>query len=198
MSVEDKLQKLWQSKKTAPAPSKEALLKKAFQVKTGLRRKLIRTSILLIITSVWIIYVVAAAKPTMITTWIGTAMALIAMFLFLFSSTKMMQMLSNDQHTDLPVVDYLQHMVQVREKQRFMQTTIMKIYFILLGAGVCLYMIEYTQTYQLPVRLFIFALVLGWMAFTWFILGKRVIKKQESAVTEVIERLQSLIKDNNN
>ncbi|MFB6455296.1 hypothetical protein ACE38W_08510 [Chitinophaga sp. Hz27] len=198
MSVEDKLQKLWQSKRTAPAPSKEELLKKAFQVQTGIRRKLIRSSVLLLLTSAWIIYVVAAAKPTMITTWIGTALALIAMFMFLFSSAGMMKMLNNNNHTDLPVVDYLQHMIQVREKQRFLQTTIMKLYILILSAGVCLYMIEYTRHYSTTVRLLILLLALGWMAFSWFILGKRVIKKQEAAITEVIDKLQSLAKANNN
>ncbi|RFS19451.1 hypothetical protein DVR12_22715 [Chitinophaga silvatica] len=190
MSAEDKFYQLWQSKKVIAAPSKDILMRNATSVKRGLRNQLIRTIISIVAGAAIIINKLMTTAPTMITTWIGVAMLFIGMILYIIYSTGLIKILN--PAINLPVFEYIQHMQRIREKQRFVQFNIFKVYFLMLSLGFCLYTIEFTRRFSNTVQILIYTVLLCWIFISWFFIEKKRIKKQETVISDVIENFQSL------
>ncbi|SHK94750.1 hypothetical protein SAMN05444266_101686 [Chitinophaga jiangningensis] len=195
MNADDKFQQLWRSRKTAPAPDIKALLEKAAKVKGAVKRKLILSYVLLIATIFWACYIVAMSRPKMITTWIGVALAIMAILLYLASSAGLIKQLFAKGQEEVPVQEYLQNMLQIREKQRYLQRGILNAYFILLFSGLALYMIEYTSHLSITTTLMIYGAVTVWGLINWFYFRKKAIAKQEQSLGAVISKLEAVIAD---
>ncbi|WP_291907981.1 hypothetical protein [Chitinophaga sp. CB10] len=195
MNADDKFQQLWRSKKAAPAPDIKALLEKAASVKRAVKRKLILTYALLTATIVWACWIVARSHPKMVTTWIGVALAILAILLYIASSVGLIKQLYSKGQEVAPVQQYLQNMLQIREKQRRLQRGILNAYFILLFSGLALYMIEYTRYLPAGTTLVIYGAVAVWGLINWFYFRKKAIAKQEAAFGAVIGKLESVIAD---
>ncbi|MBV7532355.1 hypothetical protein [Chitinophaga sp. sic0106] len=198
MNADDKFQQLWRSKKTAPAPDIKALLAKAAKVKGAVKRKLILSYVLLTATIIWICCIVAWSHPKMITTWIGVVLAIVAILLYLASSAGLIKQLFAKGQEEVPVQEYLQNMLQIREKQRHLQRGILNAYFILLFSGLALYMIEYARRLPATTAALVYGAVTVWGLINWFYFRKKAIAKQEQSLGAVISKLEAVIADTKN
>lgn len=90
--------------------------------------------------------------------------------------------------------EYLQQLLKLQARQLFLQTTIMNGYFILLSAGLFLYMLEYAGRMHWPAALACYVITFAWIAFNWFYFRPKTIRKQQAKLKELIGKYELLNK----
>lgn len=181
---------IWKQQ-TSNKPNLEELLGKLKKFRNQNLRKLILANIALITTSLLIIYIWYRFQPQMITTKIGIVLVILAMVMFLFAYNKMFMVFYKIDQTQSNN-EYLQSLYVVKSKQKFMQTTILNLYFIMLSLGICFYMYEYTSRMTLGSGILAYAVTFAWIAFNWFYLRPKTIKKQQGKLNDLINKFEEI------
>ncbi|CAD0221400.1 hypothetical protein KYG33_11730 [Chryseobacterium sp. D764] len=181
---------IWKQQ-TSNKPNLEELLGKLRKFRNQNLRKLILANIALITTSLIIIYIWYRFQPQMITTKIGIVLVILAMVMFLFAYNKMFMVFYKIDQTQSNN-EYLQSLYVVKRKQKFMQTTILNLYFIMLSLGICFYMYEYTSRMTLGSGMLAYVVTFAWIAFNWFYLRPKTIKKQQGKLNELINKFEEI------
>lgn len=181
---------IWKQQ-TSSKPNIEELLGKLKKFRNQNLRRLIFANIALITTSLLIIFIWYRYQPQMITTKIGIVLVILAMVIFLFAYNKMFMVFYKIDQTQSNN-EYLQSLYVVKSKQKFMQTTILNFYFIMLFLGICFYMYEYTSRMTFSSGFLAYAVTLAWIAFNWFYLRPKTIKKQEGKLNELINKFEEI------
>lgn len=181
---------LWKQK-TAEKPSMEELLGKLKSFRKENIRKLVMTNILLIITCIFIGLIWYYYQPQMLTTKIGIVVVILAMIIFLAAYN---QLFMNFYRLDnnLTNSEYLQSLYLLKNKQKFMQTTMLNLYFILLFVGICLYMYEYTSRMKFIYAVTAYVVTFAWIAINWFYLRPKTIKKQQAKINGLIDKFEEI------
>lgn len=190
MKTEIDFKNLWQQQPVNP-PDIEALLVEAREFKIKNMRKMILANLLLIATGCFIIFIWYYYQPQLMTTKMGIVLILLAMVLYLFFYNKLFNVLKTISSNQTNK-KYLENLIEYNTKQRFLQTTLSKLYFIMLSLGLALYMIEYTLLMSLFWALITYALTLGWIAFCWFYIAPKTIRKQQGKLDELINRFKKI------
>ncbi|MDZ4667354.1 MAG: hypothetical protein SGJ00_05665 [bacterium] len=184
---------IWQQQKVNE-PNKDELVKKLKKYKSSSLRKLILSNVLLIATSVLIILIWIKFQPQFLTTKLGIVMVILAMVIFLFSYNKQLPIFNKIDHIKSNQ-DYLNSLKKLKLKQKYLQTHIMNLYFILLLAGICLYMYEYALRMTASGAIITYLVTLTWIAFNWFYIRPKTIKKQQLQLDEIISRFETAEKE---
>lgn len=186
---------LWKQQAVSP-PNMEELLSKLKHFKKISMRKLILTNALLIATSVIIIFFWYYFQPEFISTKIGIVLNILAMMIFLLISNKLAVFYKTIDDTQSNS-EYLQKLISIKTKQHFLQTKVLSLYFIVLGSGLCLYMYEYTCRMSMLWGIFAYVVLFAWVAFTWFYLRPKEIKKEQAKVNSLIAKFEAVNKQLN-
>ncbi|CAM4146606.1 hypothetical protein FLSI110296_16035 [Flavobacterium sinopsychrotolerans] len=181
---------LWAKQKTGE-PDIEDLLSKMNTFKKSNLKKLIITNLLLITTSLFIILIWVYFQPQMITTKIGIIVTILAMAIFVIGYNQSF-VLFRKQTNALSTTEYLKDLLAIKAQQEFMQTTMLNLYFILLSAGIGLYMFEYTVRMTAFWGIVAYGITSIWILFNWFYLRPKQIKKQQSKLDEMIGKFEEL------
>jgi len=181
---------IWKQQ-TSQKPNMEELLGRLKKFKRENLRKLIVTNILLIITSIGIGLVWYYYQPQLITTKTGIILVILAMLIFLFAYNKLFMLFYKLDNTQTNT-EYLKSLYVVQNKQKFMQTTMMNVYFIMLFTGICFYMYEYTSRMDLLYAVLAYAATFVWIGFNWFYLRPKTIKKQETKLNGLIDKFEEI------
>ena len=187
----DDLKMLWGAQPTAAAPEVYVLMARATKVKNKLRNKLIRGNVILVLTGIFIAWVWIHYQPQMITTKVGIVLCISAIATYVISSTSSLQFLFKS-NPEADSANYLVQLIVLRQKQEYLQRTIMALYFILLSVGICLYMIEYAMMMGLRGGLIAYGVTLAWIAFNWFYTRPRTARKQLASINEAISQLEEV------
>jgi len=183
---------LWQQQPVSE-PDMKDLINRLRQFKQSNIRKLIKTNILLIATSLFIGFVWYYYQPQYITTKMGIVITILAMAIYLFVYNKMFALFNKINDTS-DNAHYLQNLIVIKGKQRFLQHTMMNLYFIMLMAGMCLYMYEYTSRMTMTAGIVTYAVTLIWIAFNWFYLRPKTIRKQQAKLDDLISKFEGINK----
>jgi hypothetical protein len=186
---------LWKQQVVNP-PNIEELLTKLKQFKRVSLRKLVITNVLLIATSAFIVFIWYTYQPEFISTKIGIVLVIFAMMVYLFVYNKLGAFYKTIDGAQSNT-EYLQKLISIKAKLHFLQSTMLSLYFILLGSGLCLYMFEYTNRMTLFWGIITYAIMLGWVGFTWFYLRPKEIKKEQNRVNGLIAKFEDVIKQLN-
>jgi hypothetical protein len=186
---------LWKQQAVSP-PNIEDLFSKLKHFKRVSMRKLIITNVLLIATCVFILFIWYKYQPEYISTKIGIVLMILAMGTYLFVYNRLAGFYNTIDST-LSNGEYLQKLISIKAKQHFLQSTMLSLYFIMLGLGVCLYMYEYASRMTLFWGIVSYVLTLGWIGFTWFYLRPKQIKKEEDRVNTLIAKFEAVNKQLN-
>lgn len=189
--MDDPLKALWHRQAPAAMPDITQLVRKAGDYKKKQFRKLLLNNILLAGTAVFIGYIWYAAQPQFLSTKIGIVLAILAILVFLVASGRIFPLLK-DVNTDVDSRHYLQQLRLLKERQLFLQKKLMTGYFILLTAGMSLYLYEYTVRMSRAGMFFTYGLTLAWIAFAWFYIKPRTVKKQSAPLNELIGRFEAM------
>lgn len=189
MSDNNDFKKLWNQQPTSAIPDTKELFKKADDLKRKTKRTLWRTNILLTATGIFIVWVLFTFHPEMWTTKLGVLLVIVSIISFLTVYNRSLLAFS-PKSIDKSAKEYLNELIRFKHKQEFMHKTMMNIYFILLTSGILLYMIEYTLRMTFLSGAIVYGVTLLWIAFNWFYIRPRTIRKQQGELNEVIERLE--------
>lgn len=189
--IETNFKNLWQSQNTNANLNSKDIILKAIQLQKKTRIKTLLTNGLLLVTMLFIIGIVVYFQPKMITTKIGTILVVIALIMQIITSTKLISASdkNNDQNSN---AEYLQQLLVFKKKQAFLQSTIMTAYFILLGLGIVLYMIEYTIRMSILGAALAYGITSLWIAVNWFYFRPKIIKKQQQKLNKIIADLEKI------
>ena len=192
MSSNINFKALWQQQSVSE-PDMKDLMDRLHQFKQSNIRRLIKTNILLIATSLFIGFVWYYYQPQFITTKIGIVITILAMTIYLFVYNKMFALFNKIDDTS-DNSHYLQNLVAIKGKQRFLQHTMMNLYFIMLMVGMCLYLYEYTSRMTMTAGIITYAVTLIWILYNWFYLRPKAIKKQQAKLDDLISKFEGINK----
>ncbi|HMQ67821.1 MAG TPA: hypothetical protein PKA90_02755 [Ignavibacteria bacterium] len=190
MTININLKELWNEQSTV-IPDQKEILEKADNFRKKNLRKLVLTNILLLLTSAFIGFIWYYYQPEMITTKLGIVIVILAMIIFLCCYNLMIPELKKSDYS-LSSSEYLKKLLGLKEKQKFLQTTMLNIYFIMLSAGIALYMYEYASRMKMLWTIFTYGLTFLWIAINWFYFRPKSIKKQDKAINELIDKFGNL------
>jgi hypothetical protein len=89
------------------------------------------------------------------------------MAIYLFVYNRLFDAYKELDNTDSNAA-YLQKLIAIKTKQKFLQSKMLSYYFIVLGLGLCLYMYEYTS--MMTMFWGFYTITLFWGGFVWFYL----------------------------
>lgn len=181
---------IWKQQ-SSPKPNIEELLNRLKKFKNENLRKLILTNILLIVTSLCIAFIWYRYQPQLISTKIGIVLVILAMVIFLLAYNKMFMIFYTIDNTQSNS-EYLQNLYLIKNKQKFMQTTMLNFYFIMLFLGICLYMYEYTIKMSSVSAILVYTATLAWIGFNWFYIRPKTIKKQQGKIDGLINKFEEI------
>ena len=181
---------LWKQQSVSP-PNMEELLSKVKHFKRVSIRKLVITNVLLIATSVFIGFIWYRYQPQFVSTKIGIVLIIFAMVLYLFVYNKLITFYKNIEGNQSNS-EYLQKLISIKAKQQYLQSSVLSLYFILLGSGLSLYMYEYASRMTILWAIVAYAVTLGWIGFTWFYLRPKEIKKEQNRINTLIAKFEAV------
>ncbi|WP_336964961.1 hypothetical protein [Chryseobacterium contaminans] len=181
---------IWKQQ-TSPKPNIEELLHKLKKFKNENLRKIILINFLLIATCLCIAFIWYRYQPQLISTKMGIVIVILAMVIFLLAYNKMFMVFYTIDNTQSNS-EYLQNLYLIKNKQKFMQTTMLNGYFIMLFSGICLYMYEYTSKMSSLSDVLVYAAALLWIGFNWFYIRPKTIKKQQEKIDGLINKFEEI------
>ncbi|MBL4716740.1 MAG: hypothetical protein JKX95_08900 [Bacteroidia bacterium] len=193
MNNKDDFKELWSKQESSLIPDTKDIIDKASQFKKKKLFELYVMNILLALTSIFIIWIWYYYQPEMITTKIGIVLTIVAMFSYLVVYNKIFPLLKQVD-SQINSSQYLNQLLKLKEKQLFLQKTMLSLYFALLSTGLGLYMIEYATRMTFIWACFTYGITFTWIAFNWFYLRPRSMKKQQRKINELINKFENLHK----
>lgn len=191
--TETNFKALWQKQKTPDQLNSKEIVAIAKKSQKKTRIKLLLGNLLLFVTMLFITGIVLYFKPKMITTKLGTILVIVAIIMQIVASTNLISLIKeSDSQTNNAV--YLKQLLLIKKKQALLQSKIMALYFILLGLGLLLYMIEYTLRMSVTGAVLTYGITSLWIAINWFYFRPRIIKKQQQKLDDTIAALESMNK----
>jgi hypothetical protein len=181
---------LWKKQSISQPSINELLAKLKHFKKTSLRR-LILTNAMLIATCVLILLIWYYYQPQFLSTKIGIVLNVAIMAIYLLVYNRLFDAYKELDNTDSNAA-YLQKLIAIKTKQKFLQSKMLSIYFVVLGLGTCLYMYEYASMMSFLWGFFVYAVLLFWMGFVWFYLRPRQIVKENSKIDSLIDTFQRI------
>lgn len=181
---------LWRKQSVSQPDMKDLLARVAKFKKAGLRSLWI-VNILLLVTSVFIVFIWIYYQPQFISTKIGIIITILAMVIYLFTYNKLLSKYKNIEATQTNQ-EYLQNLIVIKKKQQFLQTKMMTFYFLALTVGICLYMYEYASRMTLLGASLAYGITLLWMMFNWFYIRPKQIKKQQEKINDLIGKFEEV------
>lgn len=183
---------LWKQQTVSP-PNMEELLSKLKHFKKISMRKLIKTNVMLVATSIFIGFIWFKYQPEFISTKIGIILMIFAMALYLFVYNKLASFYKTIDG-NLSNGEYLQKLISIKAKQQFLQSSVLSLYFILLGSGLSLYIYEYASRMTIIWAVIAYVVTFGWVAFTWFYFRPKEIKKEQNRINGLITKFEAVNK----
>lgn len=181
---------LWKQQ-VVNSPNIEELLAKLKHFKKTSLRRLILTNAMLIATCVLILLIWYYYQPQFLSTKIGIVLNVAIMAIYLLVYNRLFDAYKELDNTDSNA-EYLQKLIAIKTKQKFLQSKMLSIYFVVLGLGTCLYMYEYASMMSFLWGFFVYAVLLFWMGFVWFYLRPRQIVKENSKIDTLIDTFQRI------
>lgn len=187
------LKELW-NKQNIVTPDETEIFNKARIFRRRNLLKIIRTNIIVAITSSFVIFIWYYFKPVFISTKIGIILVVLAMIMYLAIYNRIFPLLIKAR-IDSDSKHFLSQLLEVKRKLNFLDTTILTLYFIILSTGILLYMYEYASRMTTRWEILTYLVVVIFIGINWFYFRPRTIKKQQLKMTSLIEKLQNMISD---
>ena len=171
-------------------PNFTEFIKNVNSFKSRNLKNIIIINVLLLLTSVFIIFIWIYFQPKLITTKVGIVTSIIAMLIYVIALNKTITI--NKEKFNIDNNQYLQQLINLKNKQKFLQNKMLKVYFILFSIGLCLYLIEYVQLMNLILGTIVYSSTLLWIAINWFYFRPKIIKKQNLKINELISKFENI------
>lgn len=181
---------LW-NQQAPPPPPVHVLIASAQKFKKRKWYQLIGLNLLFVLTSLFIIGIWIYFQPQFLSTKIGIMLSIFAMLLFICFHNALFPLLKKE-NLSLDNKAYLSLLLDLKKRQVFLQTNVIKVYFILLSLGISLYSFEYISKMPFALRLVCYSGIFFWILFNWCYLRPRIIKKQNLELNQLIQQFERL------
>ncbi len=193
MSDFNLIQDIWQNAATPEPEDISVIIADIKKKRRQMLRKLLFGIVSLTGALAMIVWVLFGYDAKIITTRIGTIIVIIATLGGIILNSQLLNYLRKPLDPDTDTKAYLAKMKAYQKTQQFMHTRGSLIYFIVLTTGMILYMYEFTHG-KLFYILLDYGLTLSWIAFAWFYLRPRTIRRESKKLNSVIEHLERIAK----
>ena len=183
------INEIWK-KQEIVEPNLSEFIKSANGIKSKNLKNIILVNILLLSTSIFIILIWVYFQPKLITTKIGIITTITAMLIYVIALNKTITI--NKEKFNVNNNQYLKQLINLKNKQKFLQNTMLKVYFILFSIGLSLYLIEYVQLMNLILGVIVYSATLLWIAINWFYFRPKIIKTQNLKIDELIIKFENI------
>lgn len=181
---------LWK-KQTVTPPDIEDLLHRLKQFKKAGLYNLWLTNIMLLATGIFIAFIWYYYQPQFISTKVGIILVILAIGMYVGVYNGLLRTYRGIDTTQTNL-EYMQKLILIRKKQQFIQSTVLNLYFVLLGAGIGLYMYEYAIRMTAFWAGFVYVVTALWIGFNWFYIRPKQIKKQQAKINGLIEKFEEI------
>lgn len=181
---------LWVKQTISPFNTND-LFSKVNRLKRTSLRKLIIANVLLIVTCVFIMFIWYYYQPKLITTKIGIVVCILAMVIYLFAYNQFFPLLKTIDYKQSNI-EYLQDLISIKTKQHFLQSTMLRLYFIMLSSGLCLYLYEYSLMMPTFWAILSYTVTLAWIGYNWFYIRPKIIKRQQIKIDDLISKFENV------
>ncbi len=190
MTNKDPLKELWLQQSIQPPQ-----LSDIYERLKEMRRKkiwtLLAVNFLMVLTVCGVIFIWLHFQPRFITTKIGIVITILGIVVYLLSYNQLLPFLLkiND---DKSSHDYLESLLHLRKRQKYLQTKMLGIYFLTLSVGICLYLYEYVSMMAFPWSVMVYAFTSIWIGFNWFVLRPKIILKENTKLNSLIDNVENI------
>jgi hypothetical protein len=192
MSSNIDLRAIWLQQNAIAKPDVNEVIKRSVQLKKKARNKLLWVNALLLATIIYYVWLFSFGYHTaMVTTRIGSALVILGFVAYLVVSNGLLLNLFKS-HPEADSFAYLTELLTIRRKQEFVQTKVMTLYLLTLCVGMSLCMIEWVINLGFLWGGILYLCLFAWIAFIYFYLKPRTIKKQRAEWGTIIEKLQAI------
>jgi F0F1-type ATP synthase assembly protein I len=182
---------LWQQQEVIAKPDAKEVIKKAGQLRKKARNRLLRVNSILVLSIAYYVFLGFNGHNVAITTQIGVLLSVLAFVAYLVVSNGLMMSLFKS-HPETDSFAYLTELLAIRKREEFIQTRVLKLYMVVLTLGIILCMIDPVRKIDVLWGSVAYICVFAWMAFIFFYLKPRKIKRQRAEWAAVIEKLQTI------
>lgn len=185
-------QDIWNNKKTEIPNIKEIKEKANLYRKKQIRATIFQILSLCVSTGM-IIWVWFRFPDLHILTKSGMILMFIALAIYIFQNFQKINIISKI-NPSLNNQEYLKILKILQQKNFYMQTKGINIYYIILSLGMACYLFEFTMRMSLMGGLLTYGLIFLWIIISWVFIRPKQVKKQRDKLETVINALQSLEK----
>lgn len=181
---------LWH-KQVVPTANHSEVFKRIRDFKKGRIKKIIILNVVLLLTVCFVVFIWMYFKPQLISTKIGIVLTVLSIILVVVFNRKLVHLYRkiNDNQSNS---DYLNALFTIRNKESFIQTKIMNLYFILLSLGISLYMYEYILAKSQLFGLLAYFVLFLWVGFNWFFLRPRIIRSNRRKLDSLLQKIENV------
>lgn len=187
----DNLKEIWSQQKETVVPDVSQIISKAKKEKQSMGNKIIIEAAILLLTIVFITWVVASIDFKMMTTFIGVGLMLVTIFAFSVIRLYQVYKLNKIDLTAAPKKVLLQ-LEQFYAFQQFVSTKCMIAYFILLNLAFVFYFIEVMAPMSILMKIIVLTVFVSWMLIAYFILGKKQKEKEFNKTQRIIDSIKKV------
>lgn len=184
------LKSLWGSQ-PVPEADKAGIFKKIDAYKRSGLVKTLFLNICLVVTILVVVWIWIYYQPQFLTTKLGIVITVIAMIMVMVFNAQIIPLYkkADDSRSNLT---YLNTMLEIKTRSHYIQTRVMSVYFLLLSAGISLYLYEYTVRMTRTWAITTYVIVFVWIGFNWFVLRPRIIKKNTIKMEVLMRELEAI------
>ncbi len=192
MSAENDFKTIWKRTQVLSAPSEKEIINKAGRATKRIRSKTLGSILLLTATLAFILVIFYFIEPRLISTDAGILLICLAISMYILVSGNLLSFLYRQNNPYPTVKEQLERLLTVRTKQNFLQKQILTAYFILLSAGLLLYIYEYARRMSTTGFFAAYGITFAWVLFNWWYIRPRTIRKQQLQLNQLIDQLTAL------
>jgi hypothetical protein len=181
---------IWQQQDVVAKPDVKEITKRSGQLRRKVRNKLLWVNGILVLATAYYIFL-GFGIHTAVTTRIGAALVILGFVAYLLVSTGLLLSLFKS-HPEADSFAYLTELLAIRKKQEFIQTKVMRLYMLVLSAGISLCMIDPAKKMGVLWGSIAYIVLVAWMSFVYLYLKPRKLKKEQAEFNTVIEKLQAI------
>ena len=190
MDTKIDIKELWAKQTTSP-PRIDELFSKIKKIKREYLLKLIGINILMMLTIAFIAVIWFYFESKLVTTKVGIVITVLGILMYLFAFNNFISRFRNINENQSNI-EFLKAIIKHKERQKFLQTGMLQIYFISLTLGICLYIYEFVSQLDFPWTILAYSATLIWIAFNWFYLRPRIIRKNQNKLNEIIKKFENI------
>lgn len=193
METNYNFEEIWKQKKT-DLPDITEIRSKANGYKNKQKLYTICHMLSLFATFGMIVWVWQSFPDLHLLTKSGMVFALSALIIYIFQNFQKIKII-NKINPALNNQKYLKQLKILQQKDLYMQTKGIGIYFILLSLGMAFYLFEFAQRMTIFWGIFTYSITFLWILFVWFYIRPKKIRKQQKKISEVIQSLEKIEND---